>query len=99
MPDALAEIAAAESGVLVLMNCAESAERLFTQFSDLAKGDARGAAAKVQRKMDLRNYGIGAQILRDLGVGKMRLLARKRKMPSMTGYDLQVSGYAEGDAP
>jgi 3,4-dihydroxy 2-butanone 4-phosphate synthase/GTP cyclohydrolase II len=45
--------------------------------------------------MDLRNYGIGAQILRDLHVGKMRLLARPRKMPSMAGFDLEVTGYDE----
>ena len=45
--------------------------------------------------MDLRNYGIGAQILRDLGVGRMRLLAAPRKMPSMTGFGLEVTGYAE----
>ena len=46
-------------------------------------------------KPDLRNYGIGAQILRDLNVGKMRLLARPRKMPSMAGFDLTVTGYEE----
>ena len=46
-------------------------------------------------KMDLRNYGIGAQILRDLHVGKMRVLARQRKMPSMAGFDLEVTGYDE----
>ncbi len=43
--------------------------------------------------MDLRTYGIGAQILKDLGVGKMKLLANPRKMPSMTGFDLEVAGY------
>ena len=43
--------------------------------------------------MDLRTYGIGAQILKDLGVGKMQLLASPRKMPSMTGFDLEVTGY------
>src|SRR5450830_1514919 len=43
--------------------------------------------------LDLLDYGIGAQILRDLGVGKMRLLANPRKMPSMTGFDLEVTGY------
>ena len=50
---------------------------------------------RVESKMDLRNYGIGAQILRDLNVGKMRLLARPRKMPSMAGFDLAVTGYEE----
>jgi 3,4-dihydroxy 2-butanone 4-phosphate synthase/GTP cyclohydrolase II len=43
--------------------------------------------------MDLRTYGVGAQILRDLGVGRMRLLSAPRRMPSMTGYDLQVVGF------
>ena len=97
--DALQAISEAQSGVLVLMNCADNAERLFAQFAELGDVAARGEAARVQRKVDLRNYGVGAQILRDLGVGKMRLLARQRKMPSMTGYELQVSGYAEGSEP
>jgi 3,4-dihydroxy 2-butanone 4-phosphate synthase / GTP cyclohydrolase II len=44
---------------------------------------------------DLRDYGIGAQILKDLNVGKMRLLAVPRKMPSMAGFGLEVTGYLE----
>ena len=55
-------------------------------------------AAPAPSKMDLRNYGIGAQILRDLNVGRMRLLAKPRKMPSMAGFDLEVTGY-EVEAP
>ena len=42
-----------------------------------------------------RDYGFGAQILRDVGVGRMRLLARARKMPSMAGYGLNVTGFIE----
>ena len=38
-------------------------------------------------------YGIGAQILRDLGVRKMKLMASPRRMPSMAGFDLEVTGY------
>jgi GTP cyclohydrolase II len=52
---------------------------------------------KPAQKWDVRNYGIGAQILKDVGVGKMRLLATQRKMPSMAGFDLEVTGYSEGD--
>jgi 3,4-dihydroxy 2-butanone 4-phosphate synthase/GTP cyclohydrolase II len=48
--------------------------------------------------MDLRTYGIGAQILRALGVGKMKLLANPRKMPSMAGFNLEVTGYQAGPA-
>ena len=48
-----------------------------------------------QPKIALRNYGIGAQILKDLKVKKMRLLALPRRMPSMAGFDLEVTGYMQ----
>jgi GTP cyclohydrolase II len=51
---------------------------------------------RCKQKWDARSYGIGAQILKDIGVGKMRLLATQRKMPSLAGFDLEVTGY--GDA-
>jgi hypothetical protein len=43
--------------------------------------------------MDLRTYGVGAQILRELGVRRMKLLGSPRRMPSMTGYGLEVTGF------
>jgi 3,4-dihydroxy 2-butanone 4-phosphate synthase/GTP cyclohydrolase II len=91
MSSAMAAIKNAECGVLVLLNCGESADQLFAQFASL---DAKGARPVGRAAtMDLRTYGIGAQILKDLGVGKMQLLANPRKMPSMTGFDLEVTGY------
>jgi 3,4-dihydroxy 2-butanone 4-phosphate synthase/GTP cyclohydrolase II len=36
---------------------------------------------------------VGAQILRELGVRRMRLLSNRRRMPSMTGYGLEVTGF------
>ena len=59
---------------------------------------AMASEAPASSKLDLRNYGIGAQILRDLSVGRMRLLAKPRKMPSMAGFDLEVAGYEEAPA-
>jgi 3,4-dihydroxy 2-butanone 4-phosphate synthase/GTP cyclohydrolase II len=85
IPDALAAIAKAGRGVVVLLHRPESADEL--------RRRAVADAAPAPSKMDLRNYGIGAQILRDLNVGRMRLLAKPRKMPSMAGFDLEVSGY------
>jgi 3,4-dihydroxy 2-butanone 4-phosphate synthase/GTP cyclohydrolase II len=94
---ALKAIAANEPGVLVLLNCSESGEHLARQFAALREVDASGSAsqATIQYRMDLRTYGIGAQILKALGVGKMKLLAKPRKMPSMAGFDLTVTGYQE----
>ena len=90
MASSMQAIKASDRGVMVLLNCGETADELFAQFAALDT-DARpkGRAAS----MDLRTYGIGAQILKDLGVGKMELLASPRKMPSMTGFDLEVTGY------
>jgi 3,4-dihydroxy 2-butanone 4-phosphate synthase / GTP cyclohydrolase II len=96
---ALELISQQPAGVLVLLNCNQSAGDVFAQFDALASMDQnqqlKGSIAKKQAKMDLRTYGVGAQILKDLGVGSMRLLSHPRKMPSMAGFDLQVAGYQE----
>jgi 3,4-dihydroxy 2-butanone 4-phosphate synthase/GTP cyclohydrolase II len=44
----------------------------------------------MSNKHTLKDYGIGAQILRDLGVTKMRLMAEPRKISSMAGFGLEV---------
>jgi 3,4-dihydroxy 2-butanone 4-phosphate synthase/GTP cyclohydrolase II len=87
IPDAMAAIADAGRGVIVLLHRPESSEEL--------RQRAIASAPVVPPKMDLRNYGIGAQILRDLNVGRMRLLSKPRKMPSMAGFDLEVVGHIE----
>ena len=89
--EALTQIQRAGCGVLVLLNCSQSDEALRAQFDAHFTGQP---PARQGRSMDLRTYGIGAQILRDLGVGKMRLMAVPRKMPSMAGFGLEVTGYA-----
>ena len=76
-------------GVAVLLNCGESAAQLLAQF----EGSARPAQAPERGRMDLRTYGIGAQILRLCGVHKMKLMGNPRRMPSMTGYGLEITGY------
>ncbi len=91
MAAAMAAIKASERGVMVLLNCEGTAEQMFEKFQtlDAAPSKPRAKAAS----MDLRTYGIGAQILKDVGVGKMKLLASPRKMPSMVGYQLEIVGY------
>jgi 3,4-dihydroxy 2-butanone 4-phosphate synthase/GTP cyclohydrolase II len=91
---ALARIRAADAGVLVLLNCAETSAQLLQQFAAMS-GQGAPVPSSDPAKYDLRTYGVGAQILRDLNVGPMRLLARPRKIPSMAGFGLQVTGYLE----
>jgi 3,4-dihydroxy 2-butanone 4-phosphate synthase/GTP cyclohydrolase II len=85
----LKHIAAEGRGVAVLLNCGESAEQLLEQF----QGTARASQAPERGRMDLRTYGVGAQILRECGVHRMNLMGAPRRMPSMAGYGLEIVGY------
>jgi 3,4-dihydroxy 2-butanone 4-phosphate synthase/GTP cyclohydrolase II len=98
LPAALQAIAQHGRGVAVLLNCGAGAtDSVFEQFSQLCHLDAapedRKALLARSSKMDLRTYGIGAQVLKDLQVRRMRLLSTPRKMPSMGGFGLEVTGF------
>ncbi|MDI9331260.1 MAG: bifunctional 3,4-dihydroxy-2-butanone-4-phosphate synthase/GTP cyclohydrolase II [Alphaproteobacteria bacterium] len=86
---ALNHIASQSCGVVVLLNCGESAQQLLAQF----EGTARASHGPERGTMDLRSYGVGAQILRDCGVHRMTLLGSPRRLPSMTGYGLEIEGH------
>lgn len=84
---AMQKIGQSPAGVLILLHRGETAQ-------DLRARAALEADMQQTSQWDPRSYGIGAQILRDLNVGKMRLLATPHKMPSMAGFGLEVVGYA-----
>ena len=83
--EAQAAMAKFGHGVIVLMHRPEDGDAILSRLT--------GTAPSAPVKWDPRTYGIGAQILRDLGVSKMRLLSSPRKMPSMTGFGLEVTGF------
>jgi 3,4-dihydroxy 2-butanone 4-phosphate synthase/GTP cyclohydrolase II len=78
--------------VIVLLHGQETA-------SELLEHASGGATRTAAPGLALRNYGIGAQILRNLGVKKMRLMAQPRPMPSMAGFGLEVTGYLQPPGP
>ncbi|MDQ6684600.1 MAG: bifunctional 3,4-dihydroxy-2-butanone-4-phosphate synthase/GTP cyclohydrolase II [Pseudomonadota bacterium] len=88
LPRALEALHRSERGVAVLLNCGESAAELLGQVRATSRGARRPPST-----LDLRTYGIGAQILRDLGVTRMKLLGSPRRMPSLLGYGLEVTGF------
>jgi len=92
--EALAAIRDAGTGAMVLLNCTQSTQALEARLADRREE----SGPRTGRSIDLRVYGIGAQILRDLGIGRMRLMAAPRKMPSMTGFGLEVTGYVSRPA-
>ena len=85
--DAMRLIAHHKEGVIVLLRRHESAGEI------LGRMQGSRDEGKARPKWDPRLHGIGAQILRDLGVGKMRVLARPKRIPSMSGFDLEVVEY------
>jgi 3,4-dihydroxy 2-butanone 4-phosphate synthase/GTP cyclohydrolase II len=89
LDSSLQRLAKEGAGVLVLLNCGETGDQLLEQF----EGQARSAEAPERGKMDLRTYGVGAQILKACGVNKMQLMGQPRRMPSMAGYGLEITGY------
>jgi 3,4-dihydroxy 2-butanone 4-phosphate synthase/GTP cyclohydrolase II len=93
LDNAVQHIALNGKGVIVLLNCGESGAQLLSQ----NEGTAKAAQAPERGRMDLRTYGIGAQILRECGVKKMHLMGAPRKMPSMMGYGLEITGYLSKD--
>ncbi len=82
---ALRRMKKTKAAVMVLLHRLESAQDL--------RRRATNGNRKSDTSFDLRDYGIGAQILIDLNVRKMRLLTRERKMPSMSGFGLEVTGF------
>ena len=95
LPKALAAIQASPRGAAVLLNCGEDVGALLSQVAPLPESDTPRRSSV---PMDLRTYGIGAQILRELGISRMKLLGSPRRMPSMTGYSLEVTGFVAADS-
>jgi len=95
LPKALAAIQASPRGAAVLLNCGEDVGALLSQVAPPPDPDTPRRSSV---PMDLRTYGIGAQILRELGISRMKLLGSPRRMPSMTGYSLEVTGFVAADS-
>lgn len=93
LPAALQALKAGPCGVAVLLNCTGDSAALMTQLLP-----ERRTVVAPRAQMDLRTYGVGAQILLQLGVTRMRLLGSPRRMPSMTGYGLEITGFTPAPA-
>ncbi len=87
LEEAMQALAKADSGVIVLLHRPETGQDILAVLKEQSNTQRPAA------KWDPRIYGIGAQILRDLGVRKMKLLASPRRMPSVAGFNLEVTGY------
>ena len=91
---AIERIAAEDAGVVVILRERESSRELVESVNGLSL-----APDELQTKRDgdavLRTYGVGAQILRDLGIQRMRVLSAPKQMLGISGFDLEITEYVE----
>lgn len=83
--DAMSAIKNAGCGVIVLLRRNEDENALLRRIEN--------TIIDQDKDDELRDFGIGAQILKDIGVKRMRLMTNPKRMPNLTGFELQVEGY------
>jgi 3,4-dihydroxy 2-butanone 4-phosphate synthase/GTP cyclohydrolase II len=96
MTAALRRIAAEDRGVVVVLASAEDPGALLAHLNREAVASPAGGKAAAQREW--RQLGLGAQILADLGVRRLRVLGTPRKLVGLSGFDLEVVEYVEAPA-
>ncbi|MCC6171995.1 MAG: 3,4-dihydroxy-2-butanone-4-phosphate synthase [Gammaproteobacteria bacterium] len=93
---AMARIAREGYGVIVILREAETPRQLADAVQALSRTDGPppipGAGGPV-----LRTYGIGAQILKDVGVRRMRVLSAPKQLHGLAAFDLEVESYVDHD--
>jgi len=92
LTSAIKRIAEEEVGVVVLLRERESSRDFIDAIDGLGKSRDE---VQDRRSGDgvLRTYGIGAQILRDLGLSKIRVLSAPKQMYAISGFDLEITEY------
>ncbi|HSH30251.1 MAG TPA: bifunctional 3,4-dihydroxy-2-butanone-4-phosphate synthase/GTP cyclohydrolase II [Thiohalobacter sp.] len=91
---ALQRVADEGSGVVVVLGKPDDPQALIQRVRAYAEG---GLGEPRRSREQLRTYGIGAQILADLGVTRMRVLSAPKKMHGIAGFGLDVVEYVEPD--
>ena len=88
---AFSAISKSKQGVLLLLR-KQNNDSLLNRISRLHKSVSNGVK---NAEDDIKTYGVGAQILNELGVCKMRILGSPRKLHALRGFNLEVVGYEE----
>jgi 3,4-dihydroxy 2-butanone 4-phosphate synthase/GTP cyclohydrolase II len=94
LQSAIERIAKEDAAVIVVLRDQETSRDFMDAVESL--GD-KSDELKERRGSDnvLRTYGVGAQILRDLGLSKIRVLSAPKHMYAISGFDLEITEYVE----
>ena len=92
---ALARIAKAGEGVVVILDQPEATGALRARLRSRQSGN-RALEWQAGRE-ELRTYGLGGQILADLGLRRLRVLSHPKKAPALSGFGLEIVDYLVAD--
>ena len=92
--DAIRRISEEEIGIVIILREQESSRDLMDAVEDLSLKPDELNEKRINDD-GLRTYGVGAQILRDLGVSQMRVLSAPKQMYAISGFDLKITEYVE----
>lgn len=95
MEDVFLRINQEQKGAVVFINSEKDSSDLLNRLSELKQCQAEGITKIPQIKMDVKDFGIGAQILHDLDISNIRLITNsmQAKRVGMIGYGLEISEY------
>ncbi len=91
--DALRRVAEEGRGVVVVLRPPERPDELISRIDSYRREDDGEALPQHDTGTDLRTFGLGAQILADLGVRKMRVLSAPKRLHGISGFGLEVVEY------
>jgi 3,4-dihydroxy 2-butanone 4-phosphate synthase/GTP cyclohydrolase II len=94
--DAMKLIAAEDQGVIVILRQDEQPREFINVIRDLQQPE-NDVLSRRDDTSELRTYGTGAQILRSLGVKRMRVLSAPKQMHALSGFGLEVVEYVSSD--
>ncbi len=93
---AIRRIAAEPSGVVVILRSEENPREFMESVRELGRTPADAGTPAAHGATVIRTYGIGAQILTDLGVKRMRVLSAPKQLQGLAAFDLEITGYVDG---
>jgi 3,4-dihydroxy 2-butanone 4-phosphate synthase / GTP cyclohydrolase II len=96
LQDALKQVAESKQGVVVVLSWADE-DVVMLQWMSERSGTEQDKIVKTKKPADLRTDGVGAQILMDLGVKKMRLMTAPKVIHGLAGFGLEVIDYISGE--
>jgi 3,4-dihydroxy 2-butanone 4-phosphate synthase/GTP cyclohydrolase II len=94
LDSAIERISREDAGVVVVLREQESSRELMEAVESLSQTPDE-LTERRRGEAVLKTYGVGAQILRDLGVHRMRVLSAPKQMHGISGFDLEISEYVE----